>query len=330
MKNFGIDVSEWQGTIDWKKAKAAGIKFALLRCGYGSDKTANDDETFRSNAEECERLGIPYGVYLYSYAGNTDGAASEAAHAMRLLKGLKPEYPVYLDLEDSSVAALGSAQILENTKKFVETLEAAGYWVGVYANVYWWNTNLTNAWYDTKARWVAQYNSECEYSGEYGIWQYTSGGSVAGIAGNVDCNYCYLDYPTMVKEAGKNGFPTPADEDGGKQEETPKPAVPEAKPETVYTVKSGDTLSGIAAKYGTTYQALAAHNGIENPNIIYVGQKIKIPGAGTASKPTKSTDAVAREVIRGDWGNGAERKRRLTAAGYDAEEIQARVNTLMS
>ena len=102
---------------------------------------------------------------------------------------------------------------------------------------------------------------------------------------------------------------------------------PEAPSETVYVVKYGDTLSGIASEYGTTYQALAAYNGIANPNIIHVGDKIRIPG--TAEAPAKSIEDLAREVIRGEWGNGAERRERLTAAGYDYDAVQTRVNTLL-
>ena len=102
---------------------------------------------------------------------------------------------------------------------------------------------------------------------------------------------------------------------------------PEAPSETVYVVKCGDTLSGIAKEYGTTYQVLAAYNGIANPNLIHVGDKIRIPGTGEA--PVKSIEDLAREVIRGEWGNGQERVDRLTAAGYDYDAIQARVNTLL-
>lgn len=90
----------------------------------------------------------------------------------------------------------------------------------------------------------------------------------------------------------------------------------------VYTVQSGDTLSGIASKYGLTYQALAAYNGLSNPNLIRVGQQIKIPSK-------KSVDEIAREVLRGLWGNGAEREKRLTAAGYDYAAVQQRVNALL-
>ena len=93
--------------------------------------------------------------------------------------------------------------------------------------------------------------------------------------------------------------------------------------EEIYTVVSGDTLSAIAARYGTTYQKLAAYNGIANPNIISVGQKIKIPGTG------KSMEALAREVIDGKWGNGDDRKKRLQSAGYNYEAVQRKVNQLL-
>ena len=110
-----------------------------------------------------------------------------------------------------------------------------------------------------------------------------------------------------------------------------KPSTESTKPsnEVVYTVKRGDTLSAIARKYGTTYKVLAAYNGISNPNIIRVGQKIKIPGT-SAPTATKSVDEVAREVIQGKWGNGATRRARLTAAGYNYATVQARVNALLS
>lgn len=112
-----------------------------------------------------------------------------------------------------------------------------------------------------------------------------------------------------------------------------KPTSPSAGNEQVYTVVSGDTLSGIAAKYGTTYQILASYNGISNPNVIHVGQKIKIPGTSkpiTPSTPSKSIETVAKEVIDGKWGNGEERKTRLTKAGYNYTAVQNKVNDLLN
>ena len=271
------------------------------------DLTDQDDDCFVRNASECERLGIPYGVYLYSYANTMEKAKSEAAHVLRMLKGWKPQYPVYLDLEDEITLSASKEQILAQVKAWCEIIEAAGYKAGIYANLYWWDTYLTDPWYDTKERWVAQYYTKCEYAKDYGIWQYTSRGSVAGVNGNVDCDWCYKDYLATEPEV---------------------PDMPQEAPsETVYVVKYGDTLSGIANEYGTTYQALAAYNGIANPNLIHVGDKIRIPV--TAAVPAKSIEDLAREVIRGEWGNGDEREQLLTAAGYDYDAIQARVNTLL-
>ena len=304
---FGIDVSDWQGDINWEKAQAAGVKFAIIKCGYGMDLTDQDDACFERNISECERLGIPYGVYLYSYANTMEKAKSEAAHVLRMLNGRKPQYPVYLDLEDQITLSVSKEQILAQVQAWTEIIEGAGYKAGIYANLYWWNTYLTDTWYDTKERWVAQYYTKCEYTKAYGIWQSSSRGSVDGVNGNVDCDWCYVDYLAAAPEVPDSQ--------------------PEAPSETVYVVKYGDTLSGIAREYGTTYQALAAYNGIANPNLIHVGDKIRIPGTGEA--PTKSIEDLAREVIRGEWGNGAERRERLTAAGYDYDAVQTRVNTLL-
>lgn len=191
----GIDVSKWQGTIDWMKVKADGIDFAIIRAGYGSNSTAYDDKYYEKNVAGCEKVGIPYGVYLFSYANSVSDAISEADHVIRLVKGKKLSYPVFYDLEDAKTTGkCSNALILEIAKTFTERVEAAGYTVGIYANKNWNTTKLTDKWYDTKPRWIAQYNSKCTYTGKYDIWQYTSSGKVNGISGDVDMNYCYTDF----------------------------------------------------------------------------------------------------------------------------------------
>ena len=182
----GIDVSKHQGRIDWQKVKDSGIDFAILRCGYGGNYTHQDDEYFLYNATECERLGIPYGVYLYSYAVSTAQAAGEAEHVLRLLQGRTLSYPVYLDMEDNSTLGSDHAAIAST---FCSRILAAGHPVGVYANLYWWNTYLTDPCFDNWHRWVAQYNSTCHYTDAYAMWQYSSGGTVPGINGRVDMNF---------------------------------------------------------------------------------------------------------------------------------------------
>ena len=259
-----IDVSEHQGAIDWPVVKRQ-IDGAILRVGFGDDIVSQDDKRWKRNADECTRLGIPFGVYIYSYATSAAQADSEANHVLRCIKGYKLSYPVYLDLEQAGTEA-GAVQ---RANRFGDTIEKAGYFCGVYANLNWWNNYLGGLERFTK--WVAQYNSTCDYKGaNKDIWQYSSTGKVAGIGGIVDMNECYRDFPAEIN--------------GGKV--SPKPAAkPAPKPANrTYTVQAGDNLSGIAAKYGTTYQHLAQINGIANPNLIHPGQVLKIDGAAPAAK----------------------------------------------
>ena len=192
----GVDVSFWQKAINWDKVKASGIKFAIIRCGYGDGGV---DSYFERNVRECERVGIPWGAYYFSYAESVDEAKRELDNCLKLLKGKKPQYPVYYDLEDEATTGSQSNRtILQMAKTFVEGIEKAGYWAGIYANTNWFNTRLTDVWYDKKAKWVAQYNDKNTYKKPYGIWQYTSSGKVNGIDGNTDLNYGYVDYPALI------------------------------------------------------------------------------------------------------------------------------------
>lgn len=288
----GIDVSKHQGDINWDKVKPQ-IDFAIIRCGYGSDMASQDDIKFKANIDACHRLGIPYGIYLYSYADTEAKLASEIKHTLRLIKDTTP-FCVYFDMEDASTTKLGKAKLTQFGLTFCKAMVDAGYKAGIYANQYWFRTYLdpkafASAGYSV---WCAKYaTSEPDISAAYDIWQYSSSGRVDGISGNVDMNYMYKDIRMPVVQPAVS---------------KPKPEVkPEAKPtpadEVVYTVKSGDTLSGIAKKYNTTYQKLAAYNGIANPNLIRVGQKIKIPvtvSVAPASAPV--VKEVVYTVKRGD------------------------------
>lgn len=199
MDRLVIDVSYHQGTIDWEAVKASGVEGAIIRCGYGMDQADQDDKQWKRNADECTRLGIPFGAYLYSYADSTAKAQSEAQHAIRLLTGYKLSYPVYYDLEEAGT----ESGAVERARIFCETVKSAGYMPGVYANKNWWDNYLTGLTEYT--RWVARYNSELGMEAD--MWQYTSDGSVAGISGRVDLNHCYRDFPA---EIGSGSIPEPA------------------------------------------------------------------------------------------------------------------------
>lgn len=187
----GIDVSEWQGKIDWEKAKNH-IKFAIIRCGYGMNYTSQDDEEFERNIKECERLNIPFGIYLMSYANTVEKARSEAEHILRLSKGHNPSLGLWYDVEDNATSGSVGKEALTNIiNTFCWTIKNAGYKVGVYASLNWLDNKIEKQIKENYPIWVAQYYSKCEYSGKYVLWQYSSSGKVNGISGNVDMNYLY-------------------------------------------------------------------------------------------------------------------------------------------
>lgn len=193
----GIDVSEHQGRIDWDAVKASGIDFAILRVGFGAPSFGGRvDYQFNRNISECERLGIPYGVYVYSYAFDNQQAADEASMVINCLSGHNPRLPVYYDLEDNSIIANGrQTGIALRAQVFCNRISAAGYEPGIYANLNWFNNILTDSVFKSSSwdHWIAQYNSQCDYTGNYSFWQYKSNGKVPGINGNVDMNYAYVD-----------------------------------------------------------------------------------------------------------------------------------------
>lgn len=282
-----IDVSTWQGVIDWEQVKPH-IDGAILRVGYGSDIASQDDEQFKRNADECTRLGIPFGVYIYSYADSANKARSEAQHVLRLIEGYKLAYPVYLDLEE----ARSAAGAIDWACIFGDIIEEAGYWCGVYASLSWWSTHLKGLERFTK--WIAQWNDHCEYTGAaLDMWQYTEKGTIPGIAGNVDLNECYRDFPAEIL---------------GKPEKSVRQLAEE--------VLNGRWGNGSERKRRLTMAGYDYNAVQEEVNRI-------------TARSTKTLDQVAQEVIAGLWGNGAEREQRLTAAGYDYKAVQDKVNELM-
>lgn len=307
-----IDVSQHNGNITWKNVKG-NADAVILRAGYrgyGSAGTLAEDKKFRANASALNALNIPVGVYWLSQAINEAEAREEAAYLLNLLKPFKIAYPVYLDSEYCEPNAKGRGDRISKTQRtrnalaFLTAIKAAGYTAGLYCAENWFTDEI-----DGDAIRDAGYTIWCARLagkpriGDHDAWQYTWTAKVPGCPGDVDMSEFYRDFS-----------------DSGKATTSAKPSTTAKQP--VYTVKRGDTLSAIAAKYNTSAAVLAAYNGISNPNRIHVGQKIKIPGK------LKPLDEIAAEVIRGDWGNGADRKKRLTAAGYDYAEVQKKVNSM--
>ena len=162
MVKHGIDVSKFQGLIDWQEVKKH-IDFAIIRCGYGSNLESQDDPYFKRNADECTRLKIPFGVYLYSYATNEREALSEAKHVLRLVKDYQMAYPVYYDLEDNNTTGRQSNQTIANiAQTFAQRLEQEGYYVGMYASLFWFRTKLTqNGLQDIMMNLIMMENMVC-------------------------------------------------------------------------------------------------------------------------------------------------------------------------
>ena len=187
----GIDVSNYQGTVDWDMVKAAGIDFAILRVGpvYGKP-----DDSFERNAAECERLSIPYGVYYYSYARSVADANKEADRTLAWLGGHHPSLPVYYDLEDNYILQdpnFSKDKLAQIAQAFCNRMEAVGFKSGIYANLNWLNNYLDSPSLSGYDHWVAQYNWRCDYAGSYSFWQFSNSGNVPGVNGRCDMNYCF-------------------------------------------------------------------------------------------------------------------------------------------
>lgn len=257
----GIDISEHNGNVDMKKIKEDGIKFIILRLGYGKNQS-QIDKNFKTNYEKAINSNIPVGVYLYSYATNISDSKEEAKLVLDNIKGLKIEYPIFIDMEDAdnykAKRNVSNATCIDICETFCQEIESAGYYVGIYANLDWLNNKINDNRLDKFDKWVAQWNNRCTYKKEYGMWQYSSKGKVEGITGNVDLNYSLKDYPTIIKNAKLNKLI-------GKK--------------ITYIVQPGDNLTTIAQRYNTNWQLIYKKNKNiigSNPNIIKVGQELII------------------------------------------------------
>ena len=199
----GIDVSYAQGVIDWEKVKASGlVDFAILRAGYGKETSQIDDQ-FSRNYTACKQLGIPVGVYWYSYATTVDEAEQEAKVCLQTIRGKQFEYPVAFDIEEAR--CLLQADALSTT--FCTALENAGYYTAIYTFKSALESNFSAAVKNRYDIFLSHIGvQQTDYAGSYGLWQYSWTGCIPGISGDVDLDYAYKDYPTMIQNAGLNGF----------------------------------------------------------------------------------------------------------------------------
>lgn len=271
---IGIDVSHHQGVINWHEVKEQGIvKFVMVRLGYGT----TIDRQFTRNVQEMKQLGIPFGVYLYSYALNVAGAQREADFVLRTLKahGLgsdKLKLPVAFDMEDAdgykkSKGMPSNATLVGMCKAFMEIVEDAGYYTNLYASRSWLENQLKSDSLDKYDKWLAEWNDKPKYKGTFNMWQYTDSGRVNGIRGGVDMNIAYWHFNVLEK-----GVTTPKPVTKPKPKPKPKPAF------KYYKIKSGETLGQIASKEKTTVEYLMSINPtIRNRNLIFAGQTIKLP-----------------------------------------------------
>lgn len=239
MKN-GIDVSKHNGVIDWQSVKQFGkVDFCIIRAGYGKSISQKDAQ-FEQNYAGAKALGIPVGAYWYSYAITPAEAEAEARTFLQAIAGKTFEMPVYFDIEEKKALATGKNNVSAIVKAFCNVMEKAGYWCGVYASRAHVQSYFDNEVKNRYSLWLAEWGAKCNYIGEVGMWQKSENGRVIGISGNVDLDECYVDYPTVIKAAGKNGYQKTAEIDA-------QPVVQTAVHDTVQVTMqvNGKTYSGV-------------------------------------------------------------------------------------
>lgn len=308
MQKFGIDISVWQRGINLESAKNEGVEFVIIRAMYGNAK----DVEFDTFYEQAKKVGLDVGVYQWGRAVNVAQAREEAKLLIdKCLKGKSFEYPIYYDVEDKLMLNLGVDEVTNIVKAWAEVLEEEGYFAGVYTNQNTFENEvngreLEKLYTQWRAKWTTIDNKP-----NVPMWQF--GGETNLIRSNkiagyvCDQNYCYIDFPTIIKENSFNGFGERYNNKtitelvheviNGKwgngnirkqalteagynyqeiQNEVNKLLNSNNSNIIYYTVKKGDTLSEIAKKYNTPINKLISWNNIKNPNLIYIGQKIRV------------------------------------------------------
>lgn len=204
MSYFGVDLSEFNGSIDWERL-AKHIDFAILRIGWvGNKNNSTLDDNFEEYYRSARKAGVKIGAYVYIYSNNEKTAREGAEWAVERLKGKTLNLPVYCDMEDKSIANLSRSELSGIVRAFNSVIEKHGYWAGVYANRNWFDNHLDKDLKKRYTSWIADYSSGTDkYKGEYDMWQNSSVGRVEGISGNVDTDYMYRNLFRAIKEDDK-------------------------------------------------------------------------------------------------------------------------------
>lgn len=269
MEFKGIDISKWNGDINWDKVKNSGIDFAMIREGYGVKNPNQIDKKFKENVSNAKKASINVGVYHYSYACSAEEAINEAHFCLENIQGISLTYPVVIDIEDKSQLKLTNQQRTDIVKTFCSEIEKAGYYAMFYCNLNW----LNNYFYKNELLqkydiWLAQWYVKSP-SNSCGIWQYSSTGTIDGIEGHVDLNIAYKNYPEIIKNKNLNHH----EKNNNHINKTEKTSYFE------HTVQKGDTLWGLAKTYlgsGAKYGKIKSLNALKS-STIYAGQILKIP-----------------------------------------------------
>ncbi len=196
----GIDVSKYQGGINWQQVRNQGVRFAMIRVGTTKKGL---DEQFINNINGANAAGIRTGIYIYSYATTPEAAAAEANQVLAWIAPYTVTFPIAIDIEDSCQKGLNAGQLQAIADTFCGIINANGYEPMVYASRNWFMGRMPSV---SAAKWVAQYNSACDYPGDYAMWQSSSHGSYAGIPTRVDVNHLYVDYFSRMIPEGFNSW----------------------------------------------------------------------------------------------------------------------------
>ena len=211
----GLDISVAQGyNVNFNAIKAAGYDFVILRAGLGSalKYPSQFDPTFESNYKKAKAAGLNVGAYWYTYCTTTAKANEEAAAFSKALSGKQFEMPVFMDVEEMSQFNTGKTNLSTVASAFCDYMEKSGYYAGIYCSTYWGTNFLTSEVREKYAYWDAEWGSKCTYKGAYGMWQNGTAYVSNSGTGAIDHDYCYVDYPSIIKEKGLNNYPKPKKE----------------------------------------------------------------------------------------------------------------------